>query len=88
MKIFKFLRVYKDFNKIIDELKRFETISKSKMIKHSNAAKNNSNTMAAYHRKKYEFYRGQNDISNKISVLIENFIKTRKITQIKDDIDA
>jgi len=77
MKFFKFIKIYSNFNIIVNEFKKRKSISEIQMTKHYNASVNNKHEIAAYHRKKYEYYKGKTEAYVEIINIIEKFINNQ-----------
>ena len=86
MGLFKFMERYRNFNKVINELKLLEKYSVLDCLKHERAAVNNKGNVSAYERKKLQYSRGQKDAYTKAIKLITEYMKTGVI-EGKDGID-
>ena len=84
MKIFKFIKRYAKFKKVLAELDKLYRTSNVNKLKYERASANNKSSVVAYQRKKAEYFKGQSDAYGKAVELINIFINSGKIIEIKD----
>lgn len=75
MKFFKFIKKYREFNKIIDELEKLRRISNVEKTKYEISAANNKSTLASYNKKKAEYHKGKVEAYQNIIFLLNSFIE-------------
>lgn len=82
MNIFQFIKRYKDFNKLMAELKTLEVKANIQKNKQELKAKNNTGTLSSYQRKKAEYARGKAEAYTDILNLFKIFMKNGEILKI------
>lgn len=83
MRIFKFIKRYKDFNKVLVELNRLRRVANIEKAKCERSAANNKSTLSSYQKKKVEYERGKAEAYDNILKLISVFIEKGSIIEIK-----
>lgn len=87
MKFLKFVKNYFRLKKAISELEYREALAESNMKKLEKSSLKYSSTMAAYHRKKIEFYKGEMTGYKNSILILENFIDTGNLPEIIDSLE-
>ena len=87
MRLFKFIERYKNFNKVINELKLLEKCSVLECLRHERATVNNKGNVSAYERKKLQYFKGEKDTYTKVIKIINEYMKTGEIEE-KQGIDV
>ena len=84
MSIFTFIKRYRDFNKLMAELKNLEVSANIQRLKQDRVAANSKSTLSSYERKKAEYAKGKAEAYENVVKLFINFMKKGEILKIKE----
>lgn len=84
MSIFKFIKRYREFSKLMAELKNLEVKANIQRNKQELEAKNNTGTLFSYQRKKAEYAKGKAEAYTNVVNLFKTFMKKGEIIKIKE----
>ena len=75
VKIFKFLKYYKEFKKVIDDIETMKIVCDIKNEKYRKLYKYGHGTMTAFHKKEADYAEAQAKAYDKVLKIINDFIK-------------